>query len=193
VDATRLLDVRRALAGRHGVPIALDALLVAAVVPVLRAVPEFNASLDGDDLLLHRRHDIGVAVDTRDGLLVAVIRDAGAKSVLALAGEVAALSHRARERTLSAAELAGQTFTVSNVGAVGRGGHGTPIVPYGTVAILSVGRAAEQAAVRAGAVRAVPLMPLSLSYDHRVIDGAGGRRFLGMLAENLEEPALFLA
>jgi pyruvate dehydrogenase E2 component (dihydrolipoamide acetyltransferase) len=193
VDATRLLSVRQALQARHGAAIPLDALIVAAVVPVLQAFPEFNASLDGDDLVVHRGVDVGVAVDTPDGLLVATILDAGSKSVLELADAVRDLGERARSRTLAPSELSGQTFTVSNIGAVGRGGHGTPIVPMGTVGILSVGRAADQPVARDGRVEVAPVMPLSLSYDHRVVDGAGGRRFLGMLAENLAEPALFLA
>jgi pyruvate dehydrogenase E2 component (dihydrolipoamide acetyltransferase) len=88
--------------------------------------------------------------------------------------------------------LSGQTFTVSNIGAVG-GGHGTPIVPYGTVAILSVGLARLQPIVYEDDLAIAPVMPLSISYDHRVIDGAVGRRFMSLVMENLEEPALFLA
>jgi len=108
-----------------------------------------------------------------------------------LAGEIARLAAAARSRTLTPDELSGATFTVSNIGAVG-GGHGTPIIPYGTTAILSVGRAEAQAVVRDGAVTIARMMPLSLSYDHRVIDGGLGRRFMTRLRENLEEPGLFL-
>jgi pyruvate dehydrogenase E1 component alpha subunit len=97
-----------------------------------------------------------------------------------------------KDRSLTPGELTGATFTVSNIGAVG-GGHGTPIIPYGTTAILSVGRAEPQAVVRDGAVTIARMMPLSLSYDHRVIDGGLGRRFIARLRENLEEPGLFLA
>lgn len=192
VDATRLLEVRRALGERHGVKIPIEALVVKAVLPALDEFPEFNASIDGDDLVVHASKDIGIAVDTPDGLLVAVIRDAGDKSVMELAGEVRRLGEGARERSLGPAELSGQTFTVSNIGAVG-GGHGTPIVPYGTVAILSVGLARLRPVVYDEDLAIAPVMPLSLSYDHRVIDGAVGRRFMALLLENLEEPALFLA
>jgi len=191
VDATRLLEVRRALSERHETKIPIEALVVRAVLPALYAFPEFNATLDGDDLLIHGAHDIGVAVDTPDGLLVAVIRDAGSKGVLDLAVEINRLGDGARERKLSPDELTGQTFTVSNIGAVG-GGHGTPIVPPGTTAILSVGRAKEKPIVDNGDLVIAPVMPLSLSYDHRVIDGGLGRRFMSLLMENLEEPALFL-
>lgn len=192
VDATRLLEVRSALGERHETKIPLEALVIKAVVPALEEFPEFNASLDGDDLIYHSTKDIGIAVDTPDGLLVAVIREADAKSVMDVAGEVRRLGEAARERSLGPDELTGQTFTVSNIGAVG-GGHGTPIVPYGTVAILSIGMARLRPVVYDEDLAIAPVMPLSLSYDHRVIDGAVGRRFMALVLENLEEPALFLA
>ncbi|MCI0424817.1 MAG: 2-oxo acid dehydrogenase subunit E2 [Actinobacteria bacterium] len=192
VDATRLLEVRDALTTRHGVKVPIEALVIKAVVPALVAHPEFNATVDGDDLVLHSTHDIGIAVDTPEGLMVAVVRDAGSKGVLALAEEVRRLGEGARARSLGVEELTGQTFTVSNIGAVG-GGHGTPIVPPGTTAILSVGRARNRPIAYGDEIGIAPVMPLSLSYDHRVIDGAMGRRFMSLVLENLEEPALFLA
>ncbi|MGH8912762.1 MAG: dihydrolipoamide acetyltransferase family protein [Acidimicrobiia bacterium] len=192
VDATRLMAMRSALAQRHDTKIPLEAIVVKAVTPVLAAFPEFNSSLEGDDLVVHARQDIGVAVDTPDGLLVAVIRNADRRSILALGEEVRRLGTAAKERKLKSEELSGQTFTVSNIGAVG-GGFGTPIVPPGTVAILSVGRAVDKPVARDGRIEIAPLMPLSLSYDHRVIDGGLGRRFMAMLLENLSEPGLFLA
>lgn len=192
VDATRLLEVRRALGERHGYKIPIEALVIKAVLPAIDEFPEFNSSIEGDDLVLHGARDIGIAVDTPEGLMVAVIRDADEKSVLELAGEVRRLGDGARERTLRPDELTGQTFTVSNIGAVG-GGHGTPIVPYGTVAILSVGAARLRPIVYEEDLAIAPVMPLSISYDHRVIDGAVGRRFMALVLENLEEPALFLA
>jgi pyruvate dehydrogenase E2 component (dihydrolipoamide acetyltransferase) len=192
VDATRLVEIRAALSARHEVKFPMEALVIKAVVPALEAFPEFNATLDGDDLVVHGAYHIGIAVDTPDGLLVAVIRDAGSRAVLDIASEVRRLGEGARERSLAPEELTGQTFTVSNIGAVG-GGQGTPIVPYGTTAILSVGRAQEKVVVSNGDLAIAPVMPLSLSYDHRVIDGAQGRRFMALVIENLEEPALFLA
>ncbi|MFP3881354.1 MAG: dihydrolipoamide acetyltransferase family protein [Actinomycetota bacterium] len=192
VDATRLLEVRRALGERHGTKIPIEALVVKAVIPALDEFPEFNSSLDGDDLVYHESKDIGIAVDTSEGLMVAVVRDADEKSVMDLASEVRRLGDGARDRSLAPEELSGQTFTVSNIGAVG-GGHGTPIVPYGTVAILSVGAARPRPVVYEEDLAVAPVMPLSLSYDHRVIDGAVGRRFMALVLENLEEPALFLA
>jgi pyruvate dehydrogenase E2 component (dihydrolipoamide acetyltransferase) len=192
VDATRMARVREALGSRHEVKIPVEALVIKAVIPALQEFPEFNATLDGDDLLVHQAYDIGIAVDTPDGLLVAVIKDAGSRPILEVAAEVGRLGEGARARSLAPDELSGQTFTISNIGAVG-GGQGTPIVPYGTTAILSVGRVQDKVIARDGEPVVAPVMPLSLSYDHRVIDGAQGRRFMALVIENLEEPALFLA
>ncbi len=192
VDAGRLLAARRALAERHQRTLPIEALVAKAVIPVLASFPEFNATLEGDELILHRRYDLGFAVDTPEGLVVARCPDADKLGLLELAGEVSRLAEGAKARTLRPDELTGQTFSISNIGAVG-GGFGTPIIPYGTTAILSVGRAQDQPVVRDGAVVVAPMIPLSLSYDHRVIDGGLGRRFMAQLIENLEEPALFLA
>ena len=192
VDATRLLEVRDALSHRHEMKIPLEALVIKAVLPALVEYPEFNATIDGDEVVYHSNRDVGIAVDTPEGLMVAVIRATADKSVRELADEVRRLGEGARERALGPGELTGQTFTVSNIGAVG-GGHGTPIVPAGTTAILSVGRASLKPIVFDGDIAIAPVMPLSLSYDHRVIDGAQGRRFMALVMENLEEPALFLA
>jgi len=193
VDVTRLVAVRDALRSRHGVAIPLDTLVAAAVVPVLRSLPQFNATLDGNDLIYHERIDMGIAVATPDGLLVATITDAAALDVVELAASIRGLGERARARSLMGDDLSPQTFTVSNIGAIGGGGHGTPLVPPDTVAIVSTGRATDKPVARQGRVEVAPLMPLSLSYDHRVVDGADGRRFLAMLGENLAEPALLLA
>lgn len=192
VDATRLLEVRAALGDRHGVKIPIEALVIKAVGPAMKAFPEFNATIDGDEMVVHDSQDIGIAVDTPEGLMVAVIRDAAAQSILDLSAEVRRLGEGARQRSLSPDELSGQTFTISNIGAVG-GGHGTPIVPYGTTAILSVGMAQMKPIVYGDDIAIAPVMPLSLSYDHRLVDGAQGRRFMSLVMENLEEPALFLA
>jgi pyruvate dehydrogenase E2 component (dihydrolipoamide acetyltransferase) len=192
VDATRLLEVKRALTARTGVTIPIDALVVKAVVPALRAFPDFNARLDGEALVDNPSYDIGVAVDTPDGLMVVVVRDVASLTLSELSTRLAEFAEAATARTATPEQLLGQTFTVSNIGAVG-GGYGTPIVPYGTTAILSVGRAVERPVARHGTVTVAPVMPLSLSYDHRIIDGAQGRRFLALVHENLAEPALFLA
>ena len=163
----------------------VEALLIARLVPVLVRFPSFNAVVDGSDVIERRFYDIGFAVNTPEGLLVAVVRDADTLPIEQLAAEVRRLASGARERTLGVDELRGQTFTVSNIGAVG-GGTGTPIIPYGTSAILSVGRAEPRAVVRDDAVVIARQFPLSLSYDHRIIDGAEGRRFMAAVIEALE-------
>ncbi len=192
VGADRLLDLKAALSARYDTPVPIETLVLKAVLPVLAEFAEFNASLDGDHLVLKRHYDVGVAADTPDGLIVPVVKGADRRSLRDLAAEIVRLAGAARSRTLTPDELSGATFTVSNIGAVG-GGHGTPIIPFGTTAILSVGRAEAQAVARNGVVTVARMMPLSLSYDHRVIDGGLGRRFMTRLRENLEEPGLFLA
>lgn len=172
VDAADLLAAR----AEHRKP-PVEALLMTRLVPVLKEFPGFNASFAGDAVIHHERWDIGFAVDTPDGLMVAVVRDADKKSVAELGDEIRDLATGAKDRSLSRDQLTGQTFTISNIGAVG-GRYGTPIVPYGTSAILSVGRAEPQAVVRNGEITIATEFPLSLSYDHRIIDGGTGRAFM---------------
>ena len=191
-DATRLLAGRRALAARHGRTIPMEALVIKALVPVLEEFRVFNATLDGDGLVLHPSLDVGVAVDTDEGLLVPVIRQSEKLGLMELAATVSDLGVRGKARSLGLDDLTGATFTVSNIGALG-GGRGTPIIPSGTTAILVIGRAADTPVVRGGAVTVAPMMPLSLGFDHRAVDGGLGQRFLNRVVEHLEEPTLFLA
>ena len=172
VDATSMLT-ERAEAGK----VPLEAVVIARLIPALKAHRAFNASFAGDSILEHDRYDIGFAVDTPEGLMVAVIEGADTKSIADLGSEIRELASGAKERTLTREQLTGQTFTVSNIGAVG-GRYGTPIVPYGTTAILSIGRAEPAAVVRGGEIVIASEFPLSLSYDHRVIDGGTGRAFM---------------
>jgi pyruvate dehydrogenase E2 component (dihydrolipoamide acetyltransferase) len=137
---------------------------------------------------VRKHYDVGVAVDTPEGLMVAVVRSADTRDVAGLAAEIVRLAAAAKARTIGAADLRGATFTISNIGAVG-GGYGTPIIPFGTTAILSVGRAELRPVVRDGSIVVGRELPLSLSYDHRVIDGARGRAFLGAVIAAIEETA----
>jgi len=179
VDAGPLLSRRAAL----GKP-TLEALLIAAIVPLLEAHPAFNATIAGDEIIFRKNYDVGFAVDTPAGLMVAVVKDAGGKSVGELDVEIRRLAAAAKEQKLTLDELRGQTFTISNIGAVG-GRYGTPIVPLGTSAILSVGRADDRPVVRDGQIVVGREFPLSLSYDHRIIDGATGRAFMAGLVAAL--------
>jgi pyruvate dehydrogenase E2 component (dihydrolipoamide acetyltransferase) len=193
VNGRRLLEARAALSQRLGRKIPLEAFVVKAVAPVLREFPEFNATLEGDDLVLRAACNVAVAVDTPDGLIVPVVHQADEGSIRELADRIDHLATAVRDRTATLDDLTGGTFTVSNIGALG-GGFGTPIIPHGTTAILSVGRAIVSPVVEdGGSIGTAPLIPLSLSYDHRVIDGGLGQRFFARLMENLEEPALFMA
>jgi pyruvate dehydrogenase E2 component (dihydrolipoamide acetyltransferase) len=141
--------------------------------------------------VLKRYYHIGVAVDTEGGLLVPVIRDVDKKSIHQLAAELTATAERARQRKLDAAELRGGTFTITNLGGIG-GTAFTPIVNYPEVAILGLSRGRLEPVVRGGQVVPRLMLPLSLSYDHRVIDGAAAARFTRRLAEMLENPLLML-
>jgi len=185
VDVSSLLTRRTSLAAA-GSPTSIDALLIRAVLPALAAHPEFNATLDGEDLILHRNYHIAIAIDTPAGLVVPVVRAADTLDPAGLATAINDLSERARQRTLQPEELTGGTFTVSNIGALG-GGHGTPIIPFGTTAIISFGRAVERPAVVDGEILIAPILPISLSYDHRVIDGGLGRRFIDRVIADITE------
>jgi len=175
-DAAKLLLERKRIGTRIGARPPLDAVVIHAIVPVLKEFPEFNATFDVDAVIHHDSYHIGFAVDAPHGLMVAVVRDADTKTVADLAAEMADLAEAAKTRKITPDQVRGQTFTVSNIGAI-RGGHGTPIIPFGTTAILSIGRADPKPVVREGAITIAAEFPLSLSYDHRVIDGAIGRAF----------------
>ena len=192
VDATRLVAERKALSEHHGANIPVDALVIGAAIPALRRHPEFNATLDDDCLLIHAGFHVGVAINTAEGLLVGVLRDAGQMSVMEIAEATRRLAEGGKSRTLGLEELTGQTFTITNIGALG-GGWGTPIIPPGNTAILAAGRIGDAPVAEDGKVVVRPLMPLSLSFDHRVIDGALSRRFMDMVIANLSEPDRFLA
>ena len=191
VDVTRLVAARRSLSESHSTEVLFDALVIGATIPALRRFPEFNATLEGDYLLVPSGYHIGVAINAPDGLLVGVLRDAGEMSVPQIAEATRRLAEGGKSRTLGLEELTGQTFTVTNIGALG-GGFGTPIIPPGNTAVLAVGRVADAPVAEDGKVVVRPMMPLSLSFDHRVIDGALSRRFMDVVIANLCEPTLFL-
>ena len=184
-DAVPILRARSDLAASSRDAVPLEALLITAVLPVLEEFPQFNATLQGDDLLLHKNFDIGFAVDTLEGLMIAVIRHPDSMATYDLGRKIVDLAVAARDGSIDPGDVKGATFTLSNIGAVG-GRYGTPIVPYGTTAVLSVGRADPQPVVKRDKVVVARFFPLSLSYDHRVIDGASGRRFLSAVAAAFE-------
>jgi len=172
----------------HGVKITPLAFFLKAAAEALQQFPEFNASLDasGENLVLKKYFHIGVAVDTPEGLVVPVLRDVNHKGLVQLARELAETSARARDRKISAAEMQGGSFTISSLGGIG-GAYFTPIVNAPEVAILGVSRAVMKPVHRDGMFVPRLMLPLSLSYDHRVIDGAAGARFIVCLAQILAD------
>jgi pyruvate dehydrogenase E2 component (dihydrolipoamide acetyltransferase) len=190
-DITELEAFRKEnaqVAEKGGFKLTMLAFLVKASVNALKEFPEFNASLDktGDNLVIKKYYHIGVAVDTPDGLLVPVIKDADRKGVFDLAKELAEVSKAAREKKLKPDAMRGGTFSISSLGGIG-GTAFTPIINAPEVAILGVARSQMRPVFKDGAFVPRLMLPLSLAYDHRVIDGAAGARFTSYLASVLSD------
>jgi pyruvate dehydrogenase E2 component (dihydrolipoamide acetyltransferase) len=179
--------LRQRLGVEQGNKLSLVPLLIKAVVQALRELPRFNASLVGDTLVLKRYFHIGVAVETPAGLVVPVIRDCERKTVTELADELADKASRARGKGLPMAEMSGGCFTISSLGGIG-GTAFTPIINAPEVAILGVTRSAERLSLVDGRPSSRRVLPLSLSYDHRVINGADAARFCRAVADALARP-----
>jgi pyruvate dehydrogenase E2 component (dihydrolipoamide acetyltransferase) len=191
-DITDLDAFRRSYEGKEP-KLTVTAFALKAVAVALNEFPQFNASLDvaGQKLIRKRYVHVGVAVDTDRGLLVPVIREVDKKSVRELATALADIAERSRQRKLGLEEMKGGSFTITNLGGIG-GTAFTPIVNWPEVAILGLSRARQEPAVRDGQIVPRLMMPVSLSYDHRVIDGADGARFTRRIAQMLENPLLLL-
>ena len=193
-DITELEQLRKRYAPRAeaaGGKLTVTAILVKVLATALKVFPQFNASIDlARATVIYKRYcTIGIAVDTERGLLVPVIRDADRKNIIEIATALGEISARARARKLSPAEMAGGSFTISNLGGIG-GSHFSPIINAPEVAILGVSRAELEPVWRDGAFVPRLRLPLSLTYDHRLIDGADGIRFLRWVIEALEQPLL---
>jgi pyruvate dehydrogenase E2 component (dihydrolipoamide acetyltransferase) len=188
-DITELEAFRVQLNREHekqGTKVTMLAFLIKACVAALKKFPEFNASLDGESLVLKQYYHVGFAADTPNGLVVPVIRDAGRKGVLELARESAELASKAREGKLAPSEMQGGTFTITSLGGIG-GTYFTPIINAPEVAILGVCRSAMRPVWDGSAFQPRLMLPLSLSYDHRVIDGAAAARFNVYLSQLLAD------
>jgi pyruvate dehydrogenase E2 component (dihydrolipoamide acetyltransferase) len=195
-DISELEQVRakeRRVAEEKGVRLTYLPFLIKAIIPALKAHPYFNASLDeaAEAIILKKYYNIGIAVDTSDGLIVFVIKNADTKNILDMAREIATLADKARLRKIDLHELKGSTFTITNYGVVGAS-YGTPIINHPEVAILGLGKIEDRAVVRDGEITIRKMMPLSLAFDHRVIDGVEAGRFLGVVIQHLEDPNLML-
>jgi pyruvate dehydrogenase E2 component (dihydrolipoamide acetyltransferase) len=189
-DATNLLAMRaslREIGEREGVRITVLPFLIQAVVTALRRHPAMNASLDEErgEIVLKKRYDIGMAVDAEDGLVVPVIRDAGEKTIVELAREVERLAEGARSGKLSISDLSGGTFTVTSIGSIG-GLFSYPVINLPEAAILGVHKIVRRPVVREGEIVVRDMMYLSLSFDHRLIDGGTATRFLNDVILRIE-------
>jgi pyruvate dehydrogenase E2 component (dihydrolipoamide acetyltransferase) len=193
-DITELQALRQQYAPRAeavGGKLTITAIILKAVAAALKRFPQFNASLDmaRQEIVYKKYYHIGVAVDTERGLLVPVIRDVERKSVLELSVELTQVAETARNRKLGIEDMQGATFTVTNLGGIG-GTHFSPIINPPEVAILGLARSSVEAVHRDGQFQPRLMLPLALSYDHRLIDGADAARWVQWLADILQEPFL---
>ncbi|UCG14305.1 MAG: 2-oxo acid dehydrogenase subunit E2 [Deltaproteobacteria bacterium] len=196
-DVTLLEEFRRRekerRMGQPGGHLTLLAFVIKAVTAGLRATPPFNASLDPftEEIVYKKYYNIGIAVDTEKGLVVPVVRETDRKSIMEISAAIEDLAGRAREGKLQVDELQGGTFTITNVGPLG----GTALIPainYPEVAILGMGRVQEKPVVRNGHIVIRQVLPLTLSFDHRVADGADAARFVSEMVRELSDPNLLL-
>lgn len=183
----------KSAAESHGGRLTPTVLILKAVITALKAFPQFNSSLDteANEIIIKNYFNFGIAVDTERGLLVPVIKDVDRKDLFQLAAELTDIGERARTNKIGLDELQGGTFTITNLGSLGVGAF-TPIVNHPEVAILGLGRSVEEPTVRNGRIEPRLIMPIALSYDHRVIDGADGARFVRKIVESLENPEIML-
>ncbi|HJV44142.1 MAG TPA: dihydrolipoamide acetyltransferase family protein [Bacillota bacterium] len=196
VDVSKLVAFRnrvKPLAEKKQTKITYLPFIVKAVVGALREFPSLNASLDTEKGEVHYKkfYNIGIATDTENGLMVPIIADADRKSIWNIASEINSLAEKARGGKLSPQEMKNGTFSITNIGSAG-GQFFTPIINYPEVAILGTGRIADKPVVKNGLVQAASVMALSLSFDHRLIDGATAQHFVNYLKQVLEEPDFLL-
>ncbi len=184
-------EKEKAAAGAQKAKLTFLPFIVKAVVGALKRNLQMNSAMDDEkgEIVVKGYYNIGVAVETRDGLIVPNVKDADKKSVIELAVEIEQLADKARKRTLDIKDLKGGTFTITNYGSIG-GIFGTPILNYPEVGILGVGKIMEKPVAEAGAIKIKRILPLSLTFDHRVVDGAKAQHFLNDVIMHLEDPDL---
>jgi 2-oxoglutarate dehydrogenase complex dihydrolipoamide succinyltransferase (E2) component len=196
-DMTELVLLREAFKGsaeKRGVKLTFLPLMIKAVIPALKEFPYVNSSLDEEtnEIVLKKSYNIGIATDTENGLVVPVVKNADSKDVFAIAGEIQSLAAKAREGSLTLDDVHGSTFTITNQGSVG-GLFASPIINYPEVAILGTHKISKRPVVREGKIEVRDVMYLSLSFDHRVIDGAYAARFMNRVIEVVQDPKLLLS
>ncbi len=195
VDMTAVMELRaerrEAFKERHGVSLGFTSFFAKALIGALKVFPHLNAEIQGDEIVVKRYYDIGVAVDMGDGLVVPVIRDADRKSFAEIERQVADFAQRARDNTLTLEDLRGGTFTITNGGVFGSL-LSTPILSPPQVGILGLHRIEQRPVARDGQVVVRPMMYLALTYDHRIVDGRLAVQFLVRVKELIEDPRALL-
>ena len=187
-DVTKLAELREKEKPdneKENIKLTFMPYIVKAVASCLKEHPYLNASLEGEEIILKKYYNIGVAVDTEDGLFVPVVKGADAKDIKTIAKDIEKLANDARSRKVNLMDLKGGSFSVSNLGSVGVEFF-TPIINYPESAILGIGRVMEKPVARNGKIEIRKALPLSLTYDHRIVDGAQAARFMKDLIEKLE-------
>ncbi len=190
-DATKLYDLRKKekeVAAKKGIHLTFIPFIIKAVTKALKKHPIINSSLEGDEIILKKYYNIGVAVDTKDGLIVPVVKGADKKDIFKLAEEIGKLAEKARERKLDLMDLKGGSFTITNLGSIGVK-YFTPMVNYPESCILGPGKIEDMPIVKDGKVTVRKILPLVITYDHRIVDGAEAARFMNDLIGYLENPA----
>jgi len=197
IDMSEIIRLRNNLVAQEnslGTRITYTDILVFAIARILKNHPKVNASIVGNEIKIWEDINMGVATALEDGLIVPVVQHADQKSLVEISKEIKTLVEKARENKLSSDEVTGGTFTLTNLGALGSGWtFETAIINQPESAILRVGAVTERAVVRDGQLVARPIMTYSLTYDHRVIDGAVAAKFISSFISALENPTLLLA
>src|SRR3989344_2641854 len=177
----------------EGVRLTFMPFVIKALIKALQEHPKLNSSIEGEDIVVRKYYNIGVAVQTEAGLMVPVVKIAEKKSIAQIAKEIEDLAERARNRTIDSMELKGSTFTITNYGSVG-GTYATPIINLGEAAILGMGRIFDRVVLdeKTGKVKNAKILPISLTFDHQILDGAEANQFIETLRRYLEEPEEFL-
>ncbi len=188
-DLSELKEKEKKNAGEKGIKLTFMPFIIKAVIAGAKAYPIVNSSLLGEEIIIKKYYNIGIAIDTEYGLIVPVIKGADQKSILDLAKEIVELANKTRERKIDLGDLKGGTFTITNYGSIG-GNYGTPIINYPEAAILGIGRAKDMPTVRNGKIEIRKILPLSLTFDHRILDGAIAARFMNEVKRHLEDPSL---
>ncbi len=195
VDMTALVKVRereKLIAEKRGVKLTYMPFIIKALIASLKEHPSLNSSLDNDgignqEIVMKKYYNIGVAVDTEEGLMVPVLKGADRKSIIDIAKEITELAEKARKREINLGDLRGGTFTITNYGSIG-GLFGTPIINYPEAAILGLGRMTDEPIAVNGKTETRKVMYLTLSFDHRILDGAEAARFMNKLISYLQDP-----